>query len=388
LNDLETQKLPTLEDLEAKLEGLEAKRILVRSDLNVPITDGLIDDDLRIQGSLSTLEWLVERKASVVVCSHLGRPAGQIDDKYSIQPVKAKLLETLPNLEVLENLRFHSGEKANEESFVDYLVSGAGGEPFDGYVNDAFGASHREHASIVGPPKHLPSAAGILLLSEVEVVQKILDKPKRPFLMLLGGAKVSDKLALIEKMGDSVDEMIIGGGMCFTFLAATGVQVGDSLVENEMLDICRYLLDSEISIKLPLDFTAMDSNGEIGNPEAAAEIRQCGSSIPEGWMGLDIGPGSAVEFSDAILEAETVLWNGPMGVFEDPRFSAGTQTVAQGMAETRAFTFVGGGDSAFAIKKFGFSDSIDHISTGGGATLELIEKGDLPGLKALREGKI
>ena len=385
---METQKLPTLEDLESELDGLEGKRILVRSDLNVPITDGSIDDDLRIQGSLTTLEWLVERKASVVVCSHLGRPSDQKDDKYSIQPVKAKLLETLPNLEVLENLRFNPGEKANEKSFVDYLVSGAGGEPFDAYVNDAFGASHREHASIVGPPKHLPSAAGTLLLREVEVVKKILDRPKRPFLMVLGGAKVSDKLSLIEKMGDSVDEMIIGGGMCFTFLASTGVPVGDSLVENEMLYICRHLLDSEISIKLPLDFTAMDSNGEIGNPDVVAEIRQCGNSIPDGWMGLDIGPGSAVEFSDAILEAGTVLWNGPMGVFEDPRFSAGTQTVAQGMADTRAFTFVGGGDSAFAIKKFGFSDSIDHISTGGGATLELIEKGDLPGLKALREGKI
>ena len=385
---METQKLPTLEDLESELDGLEGKRILVRSDLNVPITDGSIDDDLRIQGSLTTLEWLVERKASVVVCSHLGRPSDQKDDKYSIQPVKAKLLETLPNLEVLENLRFNPGEKANEKSFVDYLVSGAGGEPFDAYVNDAFGASHREHASIVGPPKHLPSAAGTLLLKEVEVVKKILDRPKRPFLMVLGGAKVSDKLSLIEKMGDSVDEMIIGGGMCFTFLASTGVPVGDSLVENEMLDICRHLLDSEISIKLPLDFTAMDSNGEIGDLDVVAEIRQCGNSIPNGWMGLDIGPGSAVEFSDAILEAGTVLWNGPMGVFEDPRFSAGTQTVAQGMADTRAFTFVGGGDSAFAIKKFGFSDSIDHISTGGGATLELIEKGDLPGLKALREGKI
>ncbi|MDP6964716.1 MAG: phosphoglycerate kinase, partial [Acidimicrobiales bacterium] len=210
MNDLETQKLPTLEDLEVELEGFEAKRILVRSDLNVPITDGSIDDDLRIKGSLSTLEWLVERKASVVVCSHLGRPAGREDDKYSIEPVKAKLLESLPNLEVLENLRFNPGEKANEESFVEYLISGAGGEPFDGYVNDAFGASHREHASIVGPPKHLPSAAGSLLLKEVDVVQKILDKPKRPFLMVLGGAKVSDKLALIEKMGDSVDEMVIG----------------------------------------------------------------------------------------------------------------------------------------------------------------------------------
>ena len=385
---MENHKLPTLEDLEIKLEGLESKRILVRSDLNVPITDGLIDDDLRIQGSLNTLKWLEERKASVVVCSHLGRPAGQRNDKYSIQPVKEKILEILPNLEVLENLRFNPGEKANEESFVEYLVSGAGGESFDAYVNDAFGASHREHASIVGPPKHLPSAAGILLLREVEIVQKILERPKRPFLLLLGGAKVSDKLALIEKMSNSVDQMIIGGGMCFTFLAAAGIPVGDSLVENEMLDTCRGLLDSEISIKLPLDFTAMDSNGEIGNPEVTAEIRQCGNSIPDGWKGLDIGPGSAVEFSDLILEAGTVLWNGPMGVFEDPRFSAGTETVAQGMADTRAFTFVGGGDSAFAIKKFGFSDSIDHISTGGGATLELIEKGDLPGLKALREGKI
>ena len=385
---MDNYKLPTLEDLEIELGGLESKRILVRSDLNVPITDGLVDDDLRIEASLSTLRWLVERKASVTVCSHLGRPAGQQDEKYSIKPVKERLLEVLPSLDVLENLRFNPGEKSNDESFVQYLLSGAGGDSFDGYVNDAFGASHREHASIVGPPKQLPSAAGILLLREVEIVQNILERPKRPFLLVLGGAKVSDKLALIEKMADSVDEMLIGGGMCFTFLAASGMPVGDSLVENDMVDTCRRLLDSEISIKLPLDFTTMDSNGEIGNPDVPAEIRQCGNSIPDGWMGLDIGPGSAVEFSDSILEAGTVLWNGPMGVFEDSRFSAGTETVARGMADTRAFTFVGGGDSAYAIKKFGFADSIDHISTGGGATLELIEKGDLPGLKALREGKI
>ena len=367
---MENNKLPTLEELEAKLGGFESKRILVRSDLNVPITNGLIDDDLRLQESLGTLKWLLERKASVTVCSHLGRPEGQRNDEYSISPVRERLLEILPNLEVLENLRFNPGEESNDDSFVNYLVSGADGNPFDGYVNDAFGASHRKHASIIGPPKTLPSAAGILLLREVEVVEKILQEPKRPFLMVLGGAKVSDKLALIEKMLDSVDQMIIGGGMCFTFLVATGVSVGDSLVESEMVDTCRRLLDSKIPIRLPLDFTAMDSNGEIGNPEVVAEIRQCGSSIPNGWMGLDIGPGSAVEFSDAIFEAGTVLWNGPMGVFEDPRFSAGTQTVARGMADTRAFTFVGGGDSAFAVKKFGFSDSIDHISTGGGATLE------------------
>tara|TARA_X000001036_G_C20675694_1_gene804052 strand:+ start:680 stop:1843 length:1164 start_codon:yes stop_codon:yes gene_type:complete len=385
---LDNRKLPTLEELEAKLGGFDFKRILVRSDLNVPITDGLIDDDLRIKESLRTLEWLAERKASVVVCSHLGRPNGQKDSKYSIEPVREKLLDKLPDLHVLENLRFNPGEELNDQAFIDYLVSGAGEEAFDAYVNDAFGASHREHASIVGPPKTLPSAAGFLLQREVEIVQKVLDSPKRPFLMLLGGAKVSDKLALIEKMLDSVDEIIIGGGMCFTFLAASGIPVGDSLVEKEMLETCRRLMDSGISIKLPLDFTAMNSNGQIGNPDIEAEVRQCGGSIPDGWMGLDIGPGSAVEFSDAVFEAGTVLWNGPMGVFEDPRFSAGTETVARGMAETRAFTFVGGGDSAFAIKKFGFSDSIDHISTGGGATLELIEKGDLPGLMALRESEI
>ncbi len=385
---MDNRKLPTLEELEAKLGGFDFKRILVRSDLNVPITDGLIDDDLRIKESLRTLEWLAERKASVVVCSHLGRPNGQKDSKYSIEPVREKLLDKLPDLHVLENLRFNPGEELNDQAFIDYLVSGAGEEAFDAYVNDAFGASHREHASIVGPPKTLPSAAGFLLQREVEIVQKVLDSPKRPFLMLLGGAKVSDKLALIEKMLDSVDEIIIGGGMCFTFLAASGIPVGDSLVEKEMLETCRRLMNSGISIKLPLDFTAMNSNGQIGNPDIEAEVRQCGGSIPDGWMGLDIGPGSAVEFSDAVFEAGTVLWNGPMGVFEDPRFSAGTETVARGMAETRAFTFVGGGDSAFAIKKFGFSDSIDHISTGGGATLELIEKGDLPGLMALRESEI
>ena len=385
---MDNRKLPTLEELEAKLGGFDFKRILVRSDLNVPITDGLIDDDLRIKESLRTLEWLAERKASVVVCSHLGRPNGQKDSKYSIEPVREKLLDKLPDLHVLENLRFNPGEELNDQAFIDYLVSGAGEEAFDAYVNDAFGASHREHASIVGPPKTLPSAAGFLLQREVEIVQKVLDSPKRPFLMLLGGAKVSDKLALIEKMLDSVDEIIIGGGMCFTFLAASGIPVGDSLVEKEMLETCRRLMDSGISIKLPLDFTAMNSNGQIGNPDIEAEVRQCGGSIPDGWMGLDIGPGSAVEFSDAVFEAGTVLWNGPMGVFEDPRFSAGTETVARGMAETRALTFVGGGDSAFAIKKFGFSDSIDHISTGGGATLELIEKGDLPGLMALRESEI
>ena len=380
--------LPTLEELEVKLGGINGKRIIVRADLNVPLSDGKIDDDLRIRESGATLNWLCDRGASVVVCSHLGRPASDNDQEFSMKPVRERLLENFPNVEVLENLRFNNGEQKNGEDFVNYLISGAGGDPFDAYVNDAFGASHREHASIMGPPMHLPSAAGFLLLKEVRMVEKILNNPKRPFVIVLGGSKVSDKLSLIEKMSDVADEMLIGGGMCFTFLSAQGVSVGDSLLESEMLDVCVDLLNSDISIRLPLDFTAMGSDGQIGNPDIETRVRQYGSSIPESWMGLDIGPGSAVDFSDVIMEAGTVLWNGPMGVFEDPRFAAGTKTIAQAMSETSAFTFVGGGDSASAVNKFGLSDSINHVSTGGGATLELIEKGDLPGLKVLRESRI
>ena len=380
--------LPTLEELEVKLGGITGKRIMVRADLNVPLSDGEIDDDLRIRETASTLNWLSDRGASVVVCSHLGRPTSENDHEFSIRPVRERLSSDFPNIEVLENLRFNKGEKNNSDEFVNYLVSGAGGEPFDAYVNDAFGASHREHASIMGPPAHLPSAAGFLLLKEVQMVKKIMSNPKRPFVMVLGGAKVSDKLLLIEEMCDVADEILIGGGMCFTFLSAQGASVGNSLLETEMIDTCINLLNSGISIRLPLDFTAMNSDGRIGDPDIETQIRQYGSSIPDDWTGLDIGPGSAVDFSDVIMEAGTVLWNGPMGVFEDPRFAAGTKTVAQAMNETSAFTFVGGGDSASAINKFGLSDSIDHISTGGGATLELIEKGDLPGLKVLRESKI
>jgi phosphoglycerate kinase len=236
----------------------------------------------------------------------------------------------------------------------------------------------------VGPPQHLPSAAGRLLAEEVEVLLGLREHPSRPFVAVLGGAKVSDKLGVIRALLEIVDSLVIGGGMCFTFLAATGRQTGDSLLEEDQIDTCRELLESGATIHLPSDLTALGPGGKIGDPAAGGEVRQIGPSVPDGWMGLDIGPGSAAEFSDVILDARTVFWNGPMGVFEDPRFEAGTRTVAEAVAETRGFTVVGGGDSAAAIAQFDLADRIDHISTGGGASLELLEQGDLPGLAALR----
>ncbi len=254
----------------------------------------------------------------------------------------------------------------------------------DLYVNDAFGASHRAHASIVGPPLTLPSAAGRLLEKEVEVLLGCRNEPRRPFISILGGSKVSDKLGVINALLEVVDGLVIGGGMCFTFLAAQGHQVGASLLEADQIDTCRGLLDSGATIHLPSDVTALGPGGKIGDPAAGGEVRQFGRDLPDGWMGLDIGPGTAAEFSDVIGEARQVLWNGPMGVFEDPRFEAGTRTVAEAVADCRGFTVVGGGDSAAAVAQFGLADRIDHISTGGGASLEFLEQGDLPGLSALR----
>ncbi len=367
--------VPVLEDL-GEVGG---RRVLLRADFNVPLADGVITDDLRIRAALPTIEWLVERGAHVTACSHLGRPKGEADPAYSLDPVRARLAELAPGVELLENLRFDPGETANEPSFVERLVKG-----HDLYVNDAFGASHRAHASIVGPPALLPSAAGRLLAREVEVLLGLRHNPRRPFVAVLGGAKVSDKLGVIDALLEVVDSLVIGGGMCFTFLAAQGHPVGDSLVERDQIDACRRLLDGGADIHLPSDITALGPGGQIGDPAAGGEVRQSGVALPDGWKGLDIGPGSAAEFTDVILDARTVLWNGPMGVFEDPRFEAGTRAVAHTMAETAAFTVVGGGDSAAAVAQFGLSDRIDHVSTGGGASLELIEKGDLPGLEALR----
>ena len=368
-------ELPKLEDL----GDISGKRVLVRTDFNVPLDNGIIRDDLRIREAIPTLKYLVDNGAEVTACTHLGRPKGKFEEKYSLEPIRVRLNEILPGIKLLDNLRFHSGEEANDPQFIEQLVAGQ-----DIYVNDAFGASHRSHASITGPPQLLPSAAGRLLQNEVEILLRVRNKPKRPFVAILGGSKVSDKLGVIDALVQVVDKLLIGGGMCFTFLKAQGQQVGSSLLEEGQIDYCKELLASGAPITLPHDFTAMDSDGKIGDPASGGTVRQMGNNIPEGWSGLDIGPGSAALFGEIIQESKTVLWNGPMGVFEDTRFSAGTKHVAQSMAENKAsFTVIGGGDSAAAAKEFKFDTEIDHVSTGGGASLELIEKGTLPGIDAL-----
>ena len=367
--------VPRLEDL----GDLSGKSVLVRADFNVPISDGHITDDLRIRAAVPTLRYLLAAGASITACTHLGRPKGEPDPAYSVEPVRAKLAEWLPEVTLLDNLRFDPGETANDPAFVQALIEG-----HDAYVNDAFGASHRAHASIVGPPKFLPSAAGRLLHREVEVLGGMNDRPRRPFVAVMGGSKVSDKLAIIEALLEHVDSLIVGGGMCFTFLKAKGHNIGSSLCEDDMIETCKALVDGLKTIHLPYDITAMGPDGRLFEPEAGGDVRQIGVEIPDGWMGVDIGPGSAAQFGDVIHQAGTVLWNGPMGVFEDPRFAGGTGAVAQAMADTKAFTIVGGGDSAAAAKQFKVDRDMDHVSTGGGAALELIEKGDLPGLEALR----
>jgi len=367
--------VPELEDL----GDVTGKSVLVRVDFNVPLSDGVITDDLRIRSAIPTLSWLLERGASVTACSHLGRPKGQPNPEFSLDPVRARLAELAPGVELLENLRFNPGEEANGEAMVAELIAG-----HDFYVNDAFGASHRSHASIVGPPKHLPSAAGRLLAQEVKVLLGVRDQPRHPFVAIMGGAKVSDKLSVIESLLGVVDSLIVGGGMAFTFLKAKGYSVGASLLEEDMVETCARLLDGPKPIHLPEDVTALGPGGKLFEPEAGGEVRQAGLNLPDGWMGVDIGPGTAAVFTDVIMEAGTVLWNGPMGVFEDPRFEAGTRVVAQAVADSRAYSVVGGGDSAAAAKQFGVETDVDHVSTGGGASLELLEQGDLPGLAALR----
>jgi phosphoglycerate kinase len=379
--------VPTLEDL----PSVEGKRVLLRADFNVPIRDGVITDDLRIRAALPTIHWLLDHGAHVTACTHLGRPKGAPDPKYSVAPVRSRLAELAPGVELLDNLRFDPGEEADDPAFVARLVAGegvgapAGRGPFDAYVNDAFGASHRAHASIVGPPRTLPSAAGRLLEREVSVLLGLREHPMRPFVAILGGSKVSDKLGVIDALLDIADHLIIGGGMCFTFLAAQGNRVGSSLFEEDQVATCKGLLEAAGDrIHLPSDITALGPGGKLFEPAAGGEVRQLGTSLPDGWMGVDIGPGTAAEFDDVIADARTVLWNGPMGVFEDLRFEAGTRAVAEAVASCRGFTVIGGGDSAAAAAQFGVADRIDHVSTGGGASLELLEQGDLPGLQALR----
>ena len=278
--------IPTLEDLEAELGSLDAKRILVRCDFNVPIRNGEIADDLRIRSAMPTISWLLDRGASVVIATHFGRPDGKQDPRYSTEILRSRVEELAPGVQLLENLRFSPGEVGNSSEFVQFLVEGAGGLAFDGYVNDAFGVSHRSHASLVGPPAQLPAAAGRLLEKEIEILGKIRSSPQRPFVAVLGGAKVSDKLGVIEALLGTVDRLLIGGGMCFTFLKAMGHNIGDSLCEADQVETCRRILDSGASIVLPSDITALSPDGDIGGDNG--EVRQMGRSIPDGWKGLDV----------------------------------------------------------------------------------------------------
>lgn len=359
--------VPTLADL----GDVSGKRVLVRTDLNVPLSEHTIVDDFRIRAAVPTLKWLVDRGADVVAASHLGRPKGTPDPRFSMAPVMERLGELVSGVELLENLRFNAGEERNDAEFVAQLLSG-----IDLYVNDAFGASHRAHASIVGPPRTLPSAMGLLLEREVEVLLGMRNSPKRPFVAVLGGAKISDKLGVVEALIEVVDSLVIGGAMCFTFFAAQGKRIGDSRFERDQVETCARILQMHgAKIHLPTDLVGLDANGTFAT---------WGTNVPDGGKGFDIGPGSAAAFSDVVMDARMVFWNGPMGVFEEARFAAGTRTVAHAMADTKAYTVVGGGDSAAALAQFKLESAVDHVSTGGGASLELLENGDLPGLEALR----
>lgn len=381
--------------------AVDGRRVLVRLDLNVPLDGGRITDDLRIRAALPTVRSIVERGGIAICMSHLGRPKGA-DESLRLAPVATRMAELLGmpvlaipetvgegaakavatltsgSVALLENLRFDPGEKANDSGFVAALS--ALGEC---YVNDAFGTAHRAHASVVGVPALLGSdhcAAGFLLAKELDAFARVLNEPSRPLVAILGGAKVSDKLAVVSNLLERVDQILIGGAMAYTFLEAQGVPVGTSRVESDFLDECRSVLGAAdgrgVSILLPSDHLCAPSFDSD-----AAELSE--GSIPEGRMGLDIGPATATAYAERIASAGTVVWNGPMGVFERPAYAAGTRAVADAVAASPGYTVVGGGDSAAALAAFGLADRVDHVSTGGGASLRLLEGQTLPGLAAL-----
>jgi phosphoglycerate kinase len=396
--------MKTLDDLLA--EGVAGRRVLVRADLNVPFEKdkpGVIADDGRIRAVLPTIEALRDAGAAVIVMSHLGRPKGAPDPKYTLAPVAARFGELLGSPVVfaedtvgesaraavdalgdgqvllLENLRFNAGETSKDEAergaFADQLAAFA-----EAYVDDAFGAVHRKHASVFDVPARLPHFAGGLVLREVEVLARLTDNPERPYAVVLGGAKVSDKLAVIEALLPKVDKLLVGGGMCFTFLAAQGHEIGKSLLEADMIDTCRDLLArGGDKILLPTDVVAATGfSADAPHDVVAAD------AIPADRLGLDIGPASVAAFAGALADARTVFWNGPMGVFELAPFAAGTRGVAEAIMKVDGLTVVGGGDSAAAVRALGLDeDAFGHISTGGGASLEYLEGKRLPGIAAL-----
>ena len=363
--------------------SLAGKRVLVRVDFNTPVAEvnGRLEvtDDFRIRATVPLFEELLAQGATVVACTHFGRPQGQVVEKYSVAPVRRRLEQLCPGVELLENLRFNPGEEANDPAFGAQLVAG-----FDYYINEAFSASHRAHASIMIPPTLIPSAAGPNMQREVSTLGSILDEPARPFVAIVGGAKVKDKLGIVKVLSQKADQVIVGGGMAYTFEATQGRTIGSSLFDASYLDVCAELM-AQGKIVIPSDARGLPEGAPFGSAEGGDEkVIDWGENIPDGFEGLDIGPESIATFSAIIAEAATILWNGPMGVFEDPRLSEGTAAIARAVAASDAISIIGGGDSVAAIQGYGLEDQVTFVSTGGGASLEFVELGDLPGLVALR----
>ena len=389
----------TIEDI-----NVSGKKVLVRCDFNVPLdADKNITDETRINAALPTIRYLLDKGAAVILCSHLGRPKGEFNMKYSLAPVAKRLSEKL-GFEVklasdvigesakklaaevkpgeailLENLRFHAEEEKNDPAFAKELASMA-----DVFVNDAFGTAHRAHASTEGVTHYLPSVAGYLIGKELDVMGKALTNPVRPFVAILGGAKVKDKIGVITNLIDKVDALLIGGGMAYTFIKAQGGEVGNSLLDEERIGLAKELMDKAAAKGVKLILPVDNVIGDAFDNDCHQQVVESGK-IPEGWEGLDIGPKTCEQFAEVIRTAKTVVWNGPMGVFEMPNFAKGTIAVAKALAESDAISIIGGGDSAAAIEQLGFADKVTHISTGGGASLEFLEGKVLPGIAALED---
>lgn len=388
----------TMKDIEVK-----GQRVFVRVDFNVPMADGVITDDTRIRAAIPTIEYLVEQGAKVILASHLGRPKGEVKEEMRLTAVGVRLAELIgkpvtkldesigkevekavTNMQdgdilLLENVRFHAGEEKNDPGLAEAFSKLA-----DVYVNDAFGAAHRAHASTEGIAKHVPAVSGFLMQKELDVLGKALSNPERPFTAIIGGAKVKDKIGVIESLLEKVDHLIIGGGLSFTFIKAQGYDIGKSLLEEDKIELAKSFIDKAkakgVQLHMPID--AVVAN-EFSN-DAETKIVDV-DAIPADWMGLDIGPKTAANYAEVIQNSKLIIWNGPMGVFEMDKFANGTKTVAEAMANTAGYTVIGGGDSAAAVEKFDVADKMDHISTGGGASLELMEGKELPGIVALND---